>query len=174
MALPYPAALTVTERVLKGLTVLNWLYGAGVLALLIASVVAAGPLFAALVGKPMDEAVGAVRGMRLMMVVGLAAVPVTHVILARLREMLATVRAGDPFVVENARRLNAIAVAVLALELLHLVVGAIAKSDAFAALGIHIDWTFSFTPWVAVLLLFVLARVFDHGARMRADLEGTV
>ena len=42
------------------------------------------------------------------------------------------------------------------------------------ALGIHIDWSFSFTPWVAVLLLFVLARVFEHGARMRADLEGTV
>jgi hypothetical protein len=174
MALPYPAALSVTERVLKGLTVLNWLYGAGVLALLIASVVAAGPLFAALVGKPLGDATGAIRGMRLMMVVGLAAVPVTHVILARLREMLATVRAGDPFVVENARRLNAIAVAVLALELLHLIVGAIAKSDAFAALGIHIDWTFSFTPWVAVLLLFLLARVFEHGARMRADLEGTV
>lgn len=39
---------------------------------------------------------------------------------------------------------------------------------------IDIDWTFSFTPWIAVLLLFVLARVFAHGARMREDLEGTV
>jgi hypothetical protein len=33
---------------------------------------------------------------------------------------------------------------------------------------------FSFTPWLSVLLLFVLAGVFAHGARMRADLEGTV
>jgi hypothetical protein len=33
---------------------------------------------------------------------------------------------------------------------------------------------FSFAPWLAVLLLFVLAGVFAHGARMRADLEGTV
>jgi len=33
---------------------------------------------------------------------------------------------------------------------------------------------FSFAPWLAVLLLFVLARVFAEGARMRADLEGTV
>ena len=31
-----------------------------------------------------------------------------------------------------------------------------------------------FAPWLAVLLLFVLARVFDQGARMRADLDGTV
>ena len=170
----YPVALTVAERVLKALTVLNVVYGAGILLLLIASLVAPGPLFTALVGKPAGAAGAAIRGMRLMMVVGIAAVPVAHVILARLRAMLVTVRAGDPFVVENARRLNAIALAVLALELLHLIVGAIAKGDAFAALGIHIDWSFSFTPWVAVLLLFVLARVFEHGARMRADLEGTV
>lgn len=174
MAPPYPVALTLAERVLKGLVVLNVLYGAGVLLLLIASLAAPGPVFRALAGRPADVAGDAVRGMRLMMIVGLAAVPVAHVILARLRAMVATVRAGDPFVVENAGRLNAIAVALLALELLHLAVGAVARSDAFAALGIHIDWSFSVTPWVAVLLLFVLARVFEHGARLRADLEGTV
>ena len=39
---------------------------------------------------------------------------------------------------------------------------------------LDINWSFSFTPWLAVLLLFVLAQVFDRGARMRADLEGTV
>jgi hypothetical protein len=36
------------------------------------------------------------------------------------------------------------------------------------------NWTFSVTRWIAVLLLFVLARVFEQGARMREDLEGTV
>jgi hypothetical protein len=39
---------------------------------------------------------------------------------------------------------------------------------------LDLDWSFSVTPWIAVLLLFVLARVFEQGARMRADLEGTV
>ena len=33
---------------------------------------------------------------------------------------------------------------------------------------------FSFAPWLAVLLLFVLADVFARGARMRDDLAGTV
>jgi len=33
---------------------------------------------------------------------------------------------------------------------------------------------FSFAPWLAVLLLFVLAGVFTHGARLRDDLAGTV
>jgi hypothetical protein len=37
-----------------------------------------------------------------------------------------------------------------------------------------IDWSFSPTRWVAVLLLFVLARVFEQGAQMREELEGTV
>ena len=170
----YPPSLTVAERVLQVLTVLNVLYGAGILLLLIASVVAPGPVYTALVGKPAAGADAAIQRMRLLMIVGIAAMPVTHVILARLRAMLRTVRAGDPFVLDNARRLNAIALGVLALELLHLAVGAITRSDAFAAVDIRIDWTFSLTPWVAVLLLFVLARVFEHGARMRADLEGTV
>jgi hypothetical protein len=33
---------------------------------------------------------------------------------------------------------------------------------------------FSVDGWLAVLLIFILARVFDAGTRMRADLDGTV
>jgi hypothetical protein len=176
MSSPHPRALTVTERVLTGLTVLNLVYGAGILALLVTSVVVPGPLFAALTGERGNVAAAgrAIGAMRLMMVVGLVGVPVGHVILTRLRAMVMTVRGGDPFVIDNARRLDTIAYGVLAFEILHLIVGAIAKSEAFSAHGIHVDWSFSFTPWLAVLLLFVLARVFAQGARMRADLEGTV
>ena len=43
-----------------------------------------------------------------------------------------------------------------------------------ALLGLDLDWNFSFTRWLSVLLLFVLARVFAQGARMREDLAGTV
>jgi hypothetical protein len=39
---------------------------------------------------------------------------------------------------------------------------------------LHFKYDFSLTPWLAVLLLFVLARVFEQGAHMREDLEGTV
>lgn len=170
----YPTALTLTERVLRSFTVLNIMYGTGILVLLIASLVAPVVVMSALVGKPLDSAGAMIRGMRLLMAVGLAGVPIAHLILARLRAMVLTVRAGDPFVAENARRLNEIAVAVLALEVLHLAVGAIVKGEAFVSPGTHVDWSFSFTPWISVLLLFVLARVFEHGARMRVDLEGTV
>jgi hypothetical protein len=32
---------------------------------------------------------------------------------------------------------------------------------------LDIGWNISFTPWIAVLLRFVLARVVAHAARMR-------
>jgi hypothetical protein len=40
------------------------------------------------------------------------------------------------------------------------------------AAGSNVDWKFSgFTGWLAVVLLFVLARVFEEGTQMREDLE---
>lgn len=108
------------------------------------------------------------------MVIGICAVPVTHIVLTRLLTIVETVSLGDPFVIENAARLQAIAWAVLVLEVMHLAVGAIAAGASSEAQPLDIDWNFSVTRWLAVLLLFVLARVFDQGARMREDLEGTV
>jgi hypothetical protein len=81
---------------------------------------------------------------------------------------------GDPFVAENATRLQQIAWAVLGLELLHLCVGIVEASVSSEAAPLDLNWSFSPTPWLAILLLFVLARVFDHGTRMREELEGTV
>lgn len=56
----------------------------------------------------------------------------------------------------------------------HLAVGAIVAGVSTTAHPLDIDWNFSLTRWLAVLLLFVLARVFEHGTRMRDELEGTV
>jgi hypothetical protein len=173
MSSPHAGALSVSRRVLSALIVLNVIYGLAILALLIASLIMPEFAFEALGVKPGADP-GAPMGMRTIMVVGILSAPIAHVILTRLRAMVDTVRAGDPFVVGNADRLQTIAWCVLGLELLHLVVGFVAARLAEGAQPIDIDWSFSFTPWIAVLLLFVLARVFDHGARMRADLEGTV
>ena len=88
--------------------------------------------------------------------------------------MVETVRAGDPFVAENGSRLQTIAWCVLTLELSRFIVVGIANSVSTAERPMRIDLNLSVTPWLAVLLLFVLARVFDQGARMREDLDGTV
>jgi len=112
--------------------------------------------------------------MRLIMAIGIGSAPLTHILLTRLLAIVETVRRGDPFVAGNAARLQTTAWALLGLELLHLTVGAIAAAASSASQPLDLDWNFSVTGWLAVLLLFVLARVFDHGARMRDDLEGTV
>lgn len=174
MTAPYPQALSLSRLVLRALLVLNVFYGLCILILLFASIVAEGPVFTALGVKQVEGSARMIQGMRLIAVVGLVAVPFWQFVIHRLIAIVDTVRAGDPFVLENAVRLQAIAWAVLGLECLHMIVGGIAAVSGSSAQPLDVDWSFSVTPWIAVLLLFVLARVFDHGARMRADLEGTV
>jgi hypothetical protein len=110
------------------------------------------------------------HGLRLIVALGVVGAGIVHTILQRLLAIVDTVRGGDPFILENSRRLTAIAWRVLALEVLRLIIAAIAAEVWEPG---RID-AFSFAPWLAVLLLFVLAGVFAQGARMRADLEGTV
>ena len=167
------AALPIAYVVLKILIVLNWLMGAAILALLVIM-----PneqwIMAAFKISPSPEAERLVMGLRAIAVVGLAAIPLTYAVLKRLVAIVETVRAGDAFVATNAYRLRAIAWALLALQILSLVIGAIAKTVSTPAYPLHIDAGFSINGWLAVLLTFVLARVFAEGTLMREDLEGTV
>src|SRR6266571_1550459 len=51
---------------------------------------------------------------------------------------------------------------------------AIAKAVSSPAHPVHLDAGFSISGWLAVILTFLLARVFAEGTLMREDLEGTV
>lgn len=168
----YPDSLALSRRVLLALTKLNLLMGALILALLIASLISEAWVMKALGAGQGNSTL--FLGMRLIMVIGLAAVPVVHFVLTRLLTIVETVSVGNPFVLANAARLQGIAWAILGLELMHFAVGIVATSVSTAAVPLNISWGFSLTRWLAVLLLFVLARVFEQGARMREDLEGTV
>jgi hypothetical protein len=70
--------------------------------------------------------------------------------------------------------LQAIAWALLALQLLSLTIGAIGNAISTPAHPVHLNAGFSISGWLAVLLTFLLARVFAEGALMRQDLDGTV
>ena len=83
-------------------------------------------------------------------------------------------REGDPFVSANAHRLQTLAWILLALQVLSIVIGTIGKRISTPEHRIDINAGFSFDGWLAVLLLFLLARVFSEGTRMREDLQGTV
>jgi hypothetical protein len=167
------AALPIAHVVLRILMVLNWLMGAVILALLLVL-----PnerwILSAFRLSPSPDAERLVMGMRVIAVLGLATIPLNYLVLKRLLAIVETVRAGDPFVTANAYRLEAIAWALLALQLLSVAIGAIAKSVSTPAHPLHLDAGFSITGWLAVLLTFLLARVFAQGALMREDLEATV
>jgi hypothetical protein len=166
-------ALPVAHVVLRIVIVLNWLMGAAILALLVAM-----PneqwIMSAFKLSPSPDAERLVMGLRAVAVLGLAVVPLNYLILKKLLAIVETVRAGDPFVATNAQRLRAIAWALLTLQILSIVIGAIGKSVSTPAHPVHLDAGFSINGWLAVLLTFVLARVFAEGTHMREDLEGTV
>lgn len=173
MSRSYSAALPIAYVVLRLLIVVNWLYGLAILVLLLVMpnerwIMSAFDL------SPGPEAERLVMGLRAVAVLGLASIPLNYLVLKRLLGMVETVRMGDPFVAANAERLQSIAWVLLALQILSIVIGAIGKAISTPAHPVNLDAGFSINGWLAVLLTFVLARVFAHGALMREDLEGTV
>jgi len=167
------AALPIAYVALRILIVVNWLSGVAIAALLVATPTRQW-IMSSLDLTPSPEADQVILGFRAIALIGLAAIPLHYAVLKRLLAIVETVRAGDPFVGANAGRLQAIAWTLLALQLLSIVIGAIARSMSTPAHPIHLDAGFSINGWLAVLLTFLLARVFAEGALMRDDLEGTV
>src|ERR1051326_5824799 len=101
------AALPLAHFVLRILIVVNWLMGAAILALLVVM-----PnkqwIMDAFKLSPSPDAERLIMGLRAIAVLGLAGIPLNYAVLKRLLAMVLTVRAGDPFVAENAHRLQSI------------------------------------------------------------------
>jgi hypothetical protein len=109
----------------------------------------------------------------------LVAVLLVFLFFGKLRGIIDTVAAGDPFVPDNADRLSAMG---------WLQIGIYVASLATASMATLLSsWVRQYTeitfdgsldvdvPSVLlIIILFILARVFRHGAAMRDDLEGTV
>lgn len=104
----------------------------------------------------------------------LAMVLAVAVFILRKLQALVASASTDPFIPANAARLRHIGWALVAVQLLALPLGSIARSIAvptsqFADMG-GID----LNGILSILLAFVLAAVFERGAAMRDELEGTV
>jgi hypothetical protein len=155
------------------LIVVNWLGGAAIFVLLVVS-----PneewIMSAFKLSPSPDTDRLIMGLRLIALLGLIAIPLNYLGLKRLLAIVETVREGDPFVAANASRLHGIAWVLVSLQLISIVIDAIAKSISSPAHPLNLDAGFSINGWLAVLLTFLLARVFAEGTRMRDDLEGTV
>ena len=174
MARILSATLPIAWIALRILIVLNWLYGAAILGLLAFSFVNEQWFMRAIHVPAGVDAQPIMTGLRAIAAFGLVAIPLTYAMLKRLLAIVETVRKGDPFVSENAYRLQAIGWVLLALQLLSLVIGAIGHSISSKQFPLHLDEGFSINGWLCVVFAFVLARVFAEGTLMREDLEGTV
>ncbi|HET9484303.1 MAG TPA: DUF2975 domain-containing protein [Xanthomonadales bacterium] len=169
MPQPQPGALGVSRVLLKIARAFNLLVAVMLIVALPASFVFEPAFFEFFSKRPARiDPSWLMPTLRIWLVLAFAMVAAVHVVISRLLAMVETVRAGDPFVPENAVRLNTIAWCGLGLQVLHLVFGLMAAT--VNAAGSNVDWQFSWNGWIAVALVFVLARVFEEGTRMRADL----
>jgi len=94
-----------------------------------------------------------------------------------LRQLLVSVRDGDPFSEENVRRLRVLGLIILAGVPLATLVASwctseLAGSAHLPSAGIHLSIPGG--VFVGGLGAFVLAEVFAVGVRLRVDLDGTV
>jgi len=131
--------------------------------------------FAALMIEPGPgvDVLSVMTGLRLLMLMGIAMSVATDRLFLALAKIIASTSAGDPFIIANARRLQTIGWCLLALQLLD-IPGAL-LGRYFPSVGSATpNVTSSIGGWIAVLMVFVLSRVFAAGSAMRDELEGTV
>ncbi len=100
-------------------------------------------------------------------------------VINQLRDMVASLTRGDPFVPENAGRLRIIWIAIAGYEIarlaLGLIIAAIAAISRSPSDGLAQEaFDIRLTPWFSVLVIFVLAEVFRHGARLREEQKLTI
>ncbi len=108
-----------------------------------------------------------------------ACVALIFLFFGKLRAIISTVGASDPFVPENAERLNIMAWILLAVQVLTIPISGLGLllanwAEPLDNADITIDAGLDIEGILMVIILFILARVFKHGAAMRDDLEGTV
>ena len=166
--------LGIASGLLRFANWLNWTSAIGFAVVIVLSFVFVDALTAQIAlkyhGRHVPETVVI---MRLLGVLSIAAAVAVHQLLTRVIAIVDSVRVGDPFVAINAGRLQRIGWSLLALQLLDLVLGTIALY--FSRIDVDfVTWTPSFTGWIGVVMIFVLARVFRLGAGMRDDLAMTV
>ena len=95
-------------------------------------------------------------------------------VMRKLLAIIASVEIGNPFVHANALRLKAIGWMMIAMQLVGIPMAILAgqAADKFGESDTGLD--ISLNGILAILLVFILAGIFERGAEMREELEGTV
>lgn len=133
----------------------------------------------AFVNPPEPEIFGMIA---LIMILAVVMLLLTLFAVDRLRRVVGSVGEGNPFTRINGTRLRGIGIAAFAIQIVTFCASLLA-TGVVTMLGeplprvdfeISPDASISLSGILLVLLLIILARVFDRGAEMQEDLDGTV
>jgi hypothetical protein len=171
--IPPPAVLRLTRPFLTFTSVVAALCvvaGAGLLVagLLMPERVSFGSRFAP--GLPQEDRV---RALMLAAATLMASGALFVAVALQLRKLVDTAIAGDPFIVENGRRLRRIAWLVFLLDFVTRV-GKMGVAAVAAPGPAPLSLPVSFTGLLMVMMILVLAHIFEHGSRLRSDVQGTI
>ena len=105
---------------------------------------------------------------------GIVVLGLIWTMMRKLLAIIASVEIGNPFILANALRLKAIGWMMVALQLVGIPMAILAghAADMFGESDTGLD--ISLNGILAILLVFILAGIFERGAEMREELEGTV
>lgn len=165
--------LLAAARFVLGLTIAAMALGLagltlGLPAVLVMHDKVAGKLVAA--GAP-PQAVWAVAGI---MVLSAVALLLGILFFRHLFRIIGTVGDGDPFVPANAGRLQAMGWISVAVQVLTIPLEGVGRWLEKVTDHVNVNVDFSGSGLLMALILFILARVFREGARLRGEVEGTV
>jgi Protein of unknown function (DUF2975) len=124
--------------------------------------------------KPGINAEGLMPELYVLFAFAIVALGAASTILQKLLAIIDTVAQGDPFVRANAVRLKAIGWIMVGIQLLGVPLALVATRIGHQLHEADMSGDFSIVGVLSTLLVFVLAGVFERGAAMREELEGTV
>ena len=98
---------------------------------------------------------------------------------ALLRGVFETLVEGDPFVPENAQRFRKIALVLAVLQLSRMLINVLITAvmslfEKNSDSNLTFELNINLTSWAVVMILVVLAQVFDEGARLREEQKMTI
>ncbi len=105
---------------------------------------------------------------------GIVVLALVWTILRKLLAIVNSVADGDPFIRANAVRLKAIGWLMLATQVIGILLAVAARQGADLFGEHNVDFDVSLSGILSILLVFILAGIFEYGAQMREELEGTV
>ncbi len=166
--------LGTTRWILRGLNWANWIIGL----LAVTAGIAVGYVlpdqFLATAMQAGMRAPDALLGwIRVVFPLTAPVILLAHIMFTRLISVIDDARAGAAFSTINAARLRLVAWALLGTQIIDLAFGLYSQAVSEAS-GEYLGWSFGITGWLAVLLLFVLSRIFQQGAAIEAELAQVV